>query len=321
MGVKTGISWTHHTFNLWWGCVHAAMAPGSSETSPECDNCYAETFDRRVGGKHWGPNAPRRFFDEKYWRKPLAWNAAAEAAGVRARVFCASMADWAEVHPDHAVNVVMHSYRIALFELIQQTPWLDWLLLTKRAERLPYVLPWMMARRRLGVLRMGEHEIAEHEKPWPNVWVGVTCGARSSLWRIAELRKVRAAVRFVSAEPLLEHITDSEWDDALRREVACEHTNEHHKSHMIPLAHPIDWLIVGDESGAGARPAQVDWVRTARDAALRHRVAFHFKQWAGDDAAGITHELGDRKGRRKIHLPILDGRRWPDVPASITPAD
>jgi protein gp37 len=330
MGDKTAISWANHTFNIWWGCSHSPRAPGSTETSPECDSCYAETFDKRLGGAHWGPTAPRRFFGDAYWAKPLRWNTDAERAGVRARVFCASQADWAEIHADPEINAHMHAARARLWNLIQLTPWLDWLLLTKRAENLATMLPW--------------EAVARHERtidvpydpptPWPNVWAGVTCGARSSLWRIPLLRAARAAVRFVSCEPLLDHITADDWDAAIGSGEVCDSCGEivrywnasgegfascgccqEGPEACARVTDAVDLLIVGDESGHGRRPADPDWVRTARDAASRHGVAFHFKQWAGADVPGIT---GARKGANgKIHLPLLDGHQhaaFPEVP-------
>lgn len=293
MADKTAIAWCEHTHNLWIGCEHAPRdAPEDrpqivegqepAPTSPECDNCYAERFDRRYGGEHWGPDAPRRLLSDDYWRKPLRWNAAAEAKGERARVFCSSLADWAEMLGGERGRL-LDEQRERLWELIQRTPWLDWLLLTKRIENAPKLLPWYR----------------DGGDPWPNVWVGTTCGARSSLWRIHRLRGVRAVVRFVSAEPLLEWIGEADWEQVMR-------ANGQAPDSWLP---PIDWLIVGDESGPGRRPAQADWVRTARDAAARHGVAFVFKQWNGPtgDVAGIT---GVREGgKRTIHLPILDGKR------------
>lgn len=310
------ISWTHHTFNAWWGCTHASRDnPNAADadpaaTSPECDNCYAETTDHRYGGGHWGPGTDRRFFGEAYWNKPLRWNREAEQAGERARVFCSSMADLFEVHTDHPTNVVLASYRVALFGLIRKTPWLDWLLLTKRAENLATMLPWMT-----GSPNHSDPETGRtYSEPWPNVWVGVTCGVRSSLWRIAELRRVRAAVRFVSGEPLLEHISGKEWDQALGPDIAIEAL-----AAGQPQIGRVDLLIIGDESGQRRRPAQPDWIRTAREAALRHGVTFHLKQWAGADVAGIS---GVRKGPNgKIHLPMLDGKRWADMPTGpLSPA-
>jgi hypothetical protein len=69
MGKITGISWTDHTFNPWWGCT---------KVSPGCDHCFADAFDKRVGGNHWGKGVPRRTFGEKHWDEPLKWNKVAE---------------------------------------------------------------------------------------------------------------------------------------------------------------------------------------------------------------------------------------------------
>lgn len=73
-----------YTFNPWWGCTRV---------SPGCDHCYAEALDARTGGAHWGKDIPRRTFGDKYWARPLKWDADARKAGERAHVFCASMAD------------------------------------------------------------------------------------------------------------------------------------------------------------------------------------------------------------------------------------
>ena len=131
MGKTTGISWTDHTFNPWWGCV---------KVSPGCQRCYAETWDKAKGGgiSHWGPTAPRRFFGDKHWAEPLAWNRAAERDGVRRRVLCGSMCDVFEHRPD------LGDHRFCLYSLIEQTPMLDWLLLTKRPENvMDFVPEWI----------------------------------------------------------------------------------------------------------------------------------------------------------------------------------
>lgn len=312
MSDQTAISWCEHTFNLWWGCDEPPAGPDSTEVSPECLNCYAKAWDHRLGGNHWGATAPRKFASDAYWAKPLKWNAAAERAGKRAAVFCQSMGDWAELHADPAVNARMDVERTRLWALIQRTPWLDWLMLTKRAERLRGLLPWHTA---FAPGRMPREDAQRAlEVPWPNVWPGVTCGARSSLWRIAELRKVRAAVRFVSCEPLLEHISAGDWDDAIGPDL------RHPATALADLRNPIHWLIVGDESAKerARRPAQLDWVRTAREAALRHGVAFHFKQWNGpssNDVHGMRSEGYSSGKLGKIHLPVLDGRVWDQRPS------
>lgn len=125
MGEATGISWTQATFNPWWGCT---------KVSPGCDHCYAEAFDKRVGGAHWGKGEPRRVFGEKHWSEPLKWNKKAEADGVILKTFCASMAD---VMDDEAPE----GQRERLWKLIDNTPFLLWQLLTKRPHRYTRYLP------------------------------------------------------------------------------------------------------------------------------------------------------------------------------------
>ena len=281
MGKGTAISWATDTFNLWWGCEHALAEPDSEpdDISEDCRSCYAETFDHRIGGEHWGPGKEPRWFGDAYWAKLRRWNTEAREAGVRRRVFVSSMADWAQRHRDTVINAKMDAVRDRMWSEIRACDWIDFLLLTKRAERLPELLPW----------HSWPDEIASGGKPWPNVWVGVTAGTRRSLWRVDRLRQVRSAVSFISCEPLLDDITAAEWDAVLRPDRS-----------PLSLVRPVDWLIVGDESGPRRRPVQLDWVRTAREAALRHGVAFHLKQ---------LHVSG-----KKVHLPILDGRTHPAIP-------
>ena len=267
------------------------------KVSAECTNCYAESTANRFSardGKLWGPESVRKVASEKVWRDPYRWNANAEREGVRRRVFCASMADVFEDRRD------LDAHRARLFDVIRDCKALDWLLLTKRPENFGAMLPWMAPE------VYGLDSSIRIAEPWPHVWLGVTAGVRSSLERVAILRGTPAAVRFISCEPILEDITAKDWDRAL---------NPHPTmiaDFKIAEPGPIHWLIVGDESGHGARPAQPDWVRNAREAALRHGVAFHFKQWAGRDVAGIEGRKGDG---RKIHLPLLDGRQWAQFPA------
>lgn len=295
----SAISWTDHTFNVWIGCEHAPASddPADTRTSPGCDHCYAELIDTRFGGGHWGAGSPRRFLSDAYWRKPFAWNARAEKQGERERVFCSSLADWAEVHPIDAVRHRQWQERERLWATIRATPWLDWLLLTKRTQRMYEMLPWATHGLPKGHALVVHADPAE---PWPvpdNVWLGVTGeNTEQLLRRVAILRRTPAAKRFISCEPMLEHIPAEAWDEALRREVVWDDGD----AQRMPLGNPIDWLIVGDESGPHRRPAQLDWVRTAREAALRHGVTFHLKQ---------LHVSG-----KKVHLPILDGRAHPAIP-------
>lgn len=172
VGKKTGIAWCDGTFNPWWGCV---------KVSPACTNCYAATFDKRVGGEHWGPDSERRTFGDKHWNEPLKWNAAAEREGIRKRVFCASMADVFEGRPD------LDEHRARLWQLIDETPNIDWLLLTKRPENIAKMIAW--------------------DVPKPNVWLGTTVeNQKYANERIPHLVAVPAVVHFLSCEPQLGHI-------------------------------------------------------------------------------------------------------------------
>jgi protein gp37 len=230
VGADTGIAWTDHTFNPWWGCVRV---------SPGCEHCYAEAWDARFfpslkvregvaknGAEHWGLKAPRRFFGPAHWREPRKWNADAARAGRRDKVFCGSMCDVFEDRRD------LDATRFGLWSLIEETPHLDWQLLTKRPENIVGMLPREWA----------------HGLP-PNVWVGTTVEDRKrALERIPELLKVPAVVRFLSVEPLLERV------DLHSPAIEAECTEGHGV---------VDWVIVGGESdqpGHPARPCALEWI-------------------------------------------------------------
>jgi len=229
---NSGIEWTDHTFNTWWGCV---------EDGPECDNCYARAWAKRTGHAVWGIEEPRRFFGDVHWKEPKLWNRAAFKAGATARVFCGSMCDIGERRND-AVGERMNQERAKLWELIEQTPYLTWLLLTKRPQNFPAIVPeqWM------------------HDGFPPNVQVGTTAGNQAG-WdkRVKYLLRVPARVHFVSCEPLLGPIDIRSSDpDALVR-----------------------WLIAGAESGPHARVMDLNWARSLRDQCVERGTAFFFKQW------------------------------------------
>jgi protein gp37 len=171
MGQVTGISWTDHTFNPWWGCT--AVSAG-------CDHCYAEAFDKRVGGAHWGKGQPRRVFGDKHWAEPLAWDAIAAKAGKPAKVFCASMAD---VMDDEAPE----GQRERLWELIDKTPHLIWQLLTKRPQRYAKYLPLFNCPKNIWLGTSAENQ-ENYNLRWPH------------LFRAA---KARELTTFISYEPAL----------------------------------------------------------------------------------------------------------------------
>ena len=272
MAKDSKIEWTNHTFNPWWGCA---------KVSPACKHCYAEAWAKRVGSAVWGKDADRRFFGDNHWKEPLRWNREAENEGVRRRVFCASMADVFERRAE------FHPWRERLWSLIEATPSLDWLLLTKRPHNVRSMVPW--------------------GSEWPmNVWLG--CTAENQLWadkRLPALLEAPAHVRFLSCEPLLGPLD-------LRQYLSPDPKKSVH------------WVIAGGESGAHSRPMNPDWVRGLRNECQRSHVAFHFKQWGHWVPEDLLTEqqkkvivldghrlaaVGKGKAGRS-----LDGRTWDELP-------
>ncbi len=123
---NTKIEWCHHTWNAWIGCT---------KVSPACDHCYAERNAGRFGHAKWGKDETRRITSAAYWRQPLKWDRQAQEAGSRARVFCGSEMDIMERNPQLAAA------RQDAFPLMEATPNLDWLLLTKRPHEYVKFLP------------------------------------------------------------------------------------------------------------------------------------------------------------------------------------
>jgi protein gp37 len=299
MGEATEIEWTDHTFNPWHGCARV---------SPGCEHCYAETFSKRVGhGKRlpmiWGVNAERKFVGNDTWAKPFKWNAKAAKEGVRRRVFCASMAD---VFEDRADLV---DSRRRLMNVIEGTPALDWLLLTKRPQN---------------VLRLWRSAWGNDE--WPaNVWLGTTVeDQKRADERIPELLKIPARVRFLSCEPLLEEVKIRLSDYG-----SCFHEGyegrDDEADHRQCVSH-LDWVIVGGESGGGARPFDLAWARSLVNQCKAANVACFVKQLgaravdsdgiAGSNAKGLV-QLRDHKGGDWTEwTPDLRVREWP---ASVVP--
>ena len=183
---NSSIEWTDHTFNPWWGCT---------KVSPACDHCYAETWARRTGHDVWGSNAPRRALSDTNWDQPLKWDRAAALSGQRARVFCASMADVFEWGRG------LSAWRDRLWDLVEATPNLDWLLLTKRPHLVQRLTRWNL---------------------WPdNVWVGTTVeNQRFAHKRVRFLVDVPCKYRFLSCEPLLGPVDLSAWIDELHWVIA-----------------------------------------------------------------------------------------------------
>jgi protein gp37 len=264
MAEDSKIQWCDHTWSPWRGCT---------KVSAGCKNCYAEKLSHRnpaVLGE-WGKDG-RRVVNAD-WRKPLAWDRKAAKAGTRLRVF-PSLCDWLEDRPD--LDATLGRF----LELIDATPNLDWLLLTKRPElfrkRLRAAVDTMprtrgpnhTGRRWNAVDWLQAGEPSGRSFP-PNVWVGTSTEDQPNAdARIPALLEIPAAVRFVSAEPLLGPINMRTGVYAMPPTGTLSGTT----------LEGIDWLIVGGESGPQARPCDVAWVRSLRDQCRAAGVPVFVKQ-------------------------------------------
>jgi protein gp37 len=263
MAENTGIEWADHTFNPWIGCT---------KVGPGCDHCYAEArMDTRLHRVQWGAGQPRQ--RTKTWGDPLRWNKQHEAFfaehGRRQRVFCASLADVFD-------NEAPPAWRAELFALIACTPHLDWLLLTKRIGN---------------VRAMIEAPGMQKDGLPPNVWLGATVVNQIEADRdVPKLLAVPVRVRFLSIEPMLGPIDlTGEWLTAKLGAYPFKMLPPEHRTKLVDL---LDWVIVGGESGPGARPMHPDWARSLRDQCEAAGVPFLFKQWGEffpdpDDDRGV----------------------------------
>jgi len=258
MSEKTEISWTDATFNPWWGCQKVSQA---------CDNCYAERDAHRFapGRVLWGIDSERREFGDKHWNEPLRWARTMPAKlGRRPRVFCSSMADVFD-------NKAPEGARDRLWKLIEATPELDWLLLTKRVGNVDAMIP---CRWRAGLPS--------------NVWLGITVVNQEEFDRdIVKLLHIRARIKFLSMEPLLGlvriNVARVGYKSGLIGvDERCDHVDP------LRIFDGIDWVIVGGESGPKARPMYIDWVRSLRDQCASAGVPFHMKQWGEWSAPGVS---------------------------------
>lgn len=241
MAENSKIGWTDHTHNFWWGC---------HKVSEECRHCYIAGIMRRGGKEPF--NGPMR---TKNWSNPQKWNRQAEAAGRRQRIFTCSMSDF--FHPE------ADEWRAEAWQLIKECNWLDWLVLTKRPELVSNRLP------------------ADWGTGYSNVWLGTTAGCESSLERVQQLTKIPAALRFVSAEPLLEPID------------------------LTPHLESLDWVITGCERAKKGvrRLMELDWIRNVDEQCRLAGVPHFFKQYYHENQ-GLPREDG-----------MLDGvptQAWPE---------
>jgi len=247
----SSIEWTNATWNPVAGCT--ILSPG-------CTNCYAMRLAARLeamgmakyagltrttGGRAKWTGAVRLGRDAlgvpEDWKKPRM-------------IFVNSMSDLFQ-------EAVPEAFVAEVWEVMARTPRHTYQILTKRPERM--------------------EELTARLPLLPNVWLGASVENADHLFRIDHLRRTRAAVRFVSLEPLLSSLAGIDLRE-------------------------IDWAIVGGESGPGARPIDPAWVREIRDSCGAQGTAFFFKQWGGKNKK--------KQGR------TLDGKTWDEFPAIGTPA-
>lgn len=257
MSDNSRIEWTEAT----WNCV-----TGCSKISAGCDHCYAETFAERwrgVPGHHFENGfdvtlRPERLDQPLRWKRPR-------------RIFVNSMSDlFHEAVPD--------SYIAEVFGVMAQTPQHTYQLLTKRHGRMRSLLLNQPSFQRRFCFRW----------PLPNLWIGIS--AEDQKWadiRIPALLDTPAAVRFVSAEPLLGPITlKLDWLAQRCCPICGEFADVEGSCgplHDAMLENPggIGWVIAGGESGPGARPMRAEWARSLQDQCAAAGVPFFFKQDSG----------------------------------------
>lgn len=272
------------TFNPWVGCQRVSEA---------CRRCYAEAWSKRAGytpdGRHhltiWGPpsTTPRVRTSRENWRRPRRWNQLAGELGVRFKVFCASLADIGEDHP------LLAPWRRELFDLIDATSHLDWLLLTKRPEHLATTWPWPT------------------QSTPRNVWAGATmedqpCADR----RAAALLAIPAAVHFASVEPMF-----GEVDLGFALPVFDGRTEVHATARRLARGHyplpahvaRLRWVIIGGESGGGHRALNVGAAEHLAVQALRHGAAVFVKQDSGPHPGA----------RGRLSPAMWSLKQWPEV--------
>lgn len=208
------------------------------------------------------------------------------AAEERHRVFCASLADVFEgedTMPAESWPIVQEA-RYKLFELIEQTPHLDWLLLTKRPQNVEYILRKTYTPTLASLWHKLEHGFL------PNIWIGTSVeNQQAADVRIPHLLQIPARVRFLSCEPLLGPVSIAPWLWATAPSTGGLYTYPSGRvergrgfgGRMIchKPAKEINWVICGGESGSHARPMHPDWARSLRDQCQAAGVPFHFKQW------------------------------------------
>jgi len=260
---KTKIEWTDYTFNPWVGC---------HKISEGCANCYAERQMTRntTWSNTWGPEVLTQRIPtaDSNWRKPVRWNTQAKAQGKPLFVFSGSLCDIFEEHRD------VTDSRSRLIELIDSTPHLIWLLLTKRPENVNDMVPphWRMV-------------------PPENLWIGTSVeNQKNAVNRLRHFRHINAVVKFVSYEPAIGPVSWSGWEPYLQ------------------------WMIFGGESGARSRDANSRWAIMAKNWCERNGIPFFMKQMGTAWAVEMQMSKQYPKGENFDAFPKeLQVREVPEV--------
>lgn len=227
-----------------WTNVTWNPVTGCNKVSPGCKHCYAERMAHRLQamGQTNYANGFKLTLHEHMLERPLGWKNPS-------LIFVNSMSDL--FHEDVPLIFIQR-----VFDVMRRASWHRFQILTKRSGRL---------------LELGS------QLDWPpNIWMGVSVETDKYKFRIDHLRQTRAAIKFLSLEPLLGPLLDLDLTG-------------------------IDWVIVGGESGPGARPMSKKWVVSIRQQCLDANVAFFFKQWGGV--------------RKKKNGRLLEGRTWDQMPS------
>jgi protein gp37 len=288
MGDSTKIAWCDHTFNAWIGCF---------KRNPDCKNCYAEedTFSRvqrSKGLELWGPpsRSHRHVTRPDNWRSLIRYDKAAAKSGVRTRVFCQSLSDTFENNP------VLEEPRRWLLHLVDRTPHIDKLLLTKRPENVVPMTKYLWPA-----------EIPSH------VWIGASAGHQKALDDfLPHLRRIPTAVRFLSLEPLTEALDVRPallpfcaacGAHGFRNETRCATC----RGALLP---GVDWVIVGGESGDDgvARPCALSWIEDIVLACVEVGVPCFVKQ-LGSHA--VVQDGSQSRRLRTMHQKGGDPDEWP----------
>lgn len=298
MAENTAITWAHDTFNPWEGCTRI---------SPACDNCYAADRAHRFGNDHLWSGDLRRTSPAN-WRLPLKWDRQAAEPGTPRRVFCASLSD---VFDKQAPQ----EWREDLWHLIEATPHLTWMLLTKRPQNVGGMIParWKPL--------SGDGHVMPPCAP-SNIWLGFTAEDQVRLDQRAffalHVARFTGWLTFCSAEPLLGPLDFSRVAipatipgriNALSGAVAeAGIIANRGRSIMIGLEEYVGLKLIigGGESGPNARAANPVWLRAIRDQCAAAGIPFHFKQWG----EFLPHGQASRDGSiNRLGNPD-DSRRW-----------